>query len=406
MRIWFLTPTFPPVHGGSETQIYTLAAGLVRRGHQVDVLTERYAQTEAQEEMLGVRVHRVRTDAARWSEPDRVPWEERLFGLLGDAERVIGSSGVDILQTFCQVGAVLGVMMRGGLDCPLVVTMNETTPDVDPFGASRSRLVFGQLPYDAMVVGSRAYHDQAIGYGAAPDHVHLVRYGIEAGLYGGAHEREIQDARSWLGVEPNDPLVLLVGRYKERKGQRELVRAMADIVARHPRARAVLVGSLNSASAAYLRWLEDDIDALGLRGHVLLRGSDRPFGAMRAIYGAADVVVQPSHAEGLCLSAIEAVAAGRPLVAASVSGLSEVLECCPGTVPVPPHDPTALADAVCALLDAPERAAADARRAQEAARREFAAETMVDGYLKVYEQLRAAPARTAQGTARTGRVSP
>ncbi|MFF1695532.1 glycosyltransferase family 4 protein [Streptomyces sp. NPDC058257] len=406
MRIWFLTPTFPPVHGGSETQIYTLAAGLVRRGHQVDVLTERYPDTAEREELLGVRVHRVRTDATRWSEPDRVPWEERAFGLLGDAERVIGSGGVDILQTFCQVGALLGAMMRDGVGCPLVVTMNETTPDTDPFGASRSRLVFGQLPYDAMVVGSRAYREQAIGYGAAPGRVHLARYGIEAGLYGGADEREIQHARSWLGVVPDDPLVLLVGRYKERKGQRELVRAMAGIVARHPRARAALVGSLNSASAMYQRQLEDDIDALGLREHVLLRGSDRAFGAMRALYGAADVVVQPSHAEGLGLSAIEAVAAGRPLVAASVSGLSEVLECCPGTVPVPPRDPAALAAAVCALLDDPERAAADARRAEEAARREFTAESMVDGYLKVYERLRAASGRTAGETACVETVSP
>lgn len=146
MHIWFLTPTFPPVHGGSETQIYTLAAGLTRRGHQVDVLTERYPGSAEREELLGVRVHRVRTDAARWSEPDRVPWEERVFGLLGDAERLIGSGPVDILQTFCQVGAVLGAMMRDAIGCPLVVTMNETTPDTDPFGDSRSRLVFGRLP--------------------------------------------------------------------------------------------------------------------------------------------------------------------------------------------------------------------------------------------------------------------
>ncbi|MEV0227374.1 glycosyltransferase family 4 protein [Streptomyces sp. NPDC050704] len=397
MHIWFLTPTFPPVHGGSETQIYTLAAGLTRRGHQVDVLTERYPGSAEREELLGVRVHRVRTDAARWSEPDRVPWEERIFGLLGDAERLIGSGPVDILQTFCQVGAVLGAMMRDAISCPLVVTMNETTPDTDPFGDSRSRLVFARLPHDAVVAGSLAYRDQAIGYGADPGVVHIARYGIEAGLYGGADEREIRHARDWLGVAPQDPLVLLVGRYKERKGQRELVRAMARIVDRHPTARAALVGSLNSASAAYKRQLEDDIDALGLREHVLLRTSDRPFGSMRAIYAAADVVVQPSHAEGLGLSAVEAVAAGRPLVATTVPGLSEVLECCPGTVPVPPYDPGALADAVRALLDDPRRAAAQASRAQEAARREFTADGMVDGYLKVYERLRAAPAAESAG---------
>ncbi|WP_098240203.1 glycosyltransferase family 4 protein [Streptomyces formicae] len=214
---------------------------------------------------------------------------------------------------------------------------------------------------------------------------------------------EVRHARGWLGVAPKDPLVLLVGRYKERKGQRELVRAMARIVARHPTARAALVGSLNSASAAYKRQLEDDVEALGLGEHVLLRSSDRPFGSMRALYGAADVVVQPSHAEGLGLSAIEAIAAGRPLVAASVSGLSEVLECCPGTVPVPPRDPEALARAVCGLLDDPAAAAKEARRAQEAARREFGAESMVDGYLAVYERLRAA---RAQAPAPVGAAAP
>jgi glycosyltransferase involved in cell wall biosynthesis len=165
---------------------------------------------------------------------------------------------------------------------------------------------------------------------------------------------------------------------------------MAQVTRRHPGARAVLVGSLNSASAAYQRQVEHDIANEGLSEHVLLRTSALPFGSLRAVYSAATVVVQPSHSEGLGLSAIEAIAAGRPLVATAVPGLSEVLGSCPGTVSVPPKDPEALADAICALLDDPQAADHGARRAQAAVRREFDARDMVSGYLKVYERLRAA----------------
>lgn len=386
MKIWFLTPTFPPVHGGSETQAFTLAAGLVRRGHRVQVLTERYPGTSETEVLDGVRVHRVATDPERWSSPDCVPWEERCFGLLRDAERLVRRGEVDVLQTFCQVGALLGAMMKAALDCPLVVSMNETTPHTDPFGDARSRLVFGGLPHDRVVAGSRAFAEQALDYGADPAKLHLVRYGVDETLYGEVTPEAVREARAWMGAGPQDRIVLLVGRFKERKGQRELVEAMTHVVRDHPRARAVLVGSLNSASAAYKRALEEDIARAGLAGRVVLRTSDRPYGGMSALYRAADVVVQPSHSEGLGLSAIEAVLAGRPLVATRVPGLSEVLENCPGTVGVPPRDPASLARAISAVLADPDAAARDAERAEGAARREFTAEAMVNGYLKVYEQ--------------------
>ncbi|MDX3639998.1 glycosyltransferase family 4 protein [Streptomyces sp. MB09-02B] len=389
MKIWFLTPTFPPVRGGSETQAFTLAAGLVREGHSVSVLTERYPGSSAVEELAGVRVHRSRTDPERWRSPDRVPWEERVFGLLRDAQDLITPDRTDVLQTFCQVGAVLGAMMTSSLRCPLVVTMNETTPHTDPFGSARTRLVYGHLPYDAVVTGSAEYQRQAIEYGADPARVHLARYGIDGDLYGPGDGSEVDEARQWLRVAPGDQVVLLVGRFKERKGQRELVRAMTRVTRRHPRARAVLVGSLNSASVAYQRQVEQDIADADLSERVLLRTSALPFGSLRAIYTAATVVVQPSHSEGLGLSAIEAIAAGRPLIATAVPGLSEVLESCPGTVSVPPKDPDALADAICAVLDNPEKAERGARRARAAVRREFDARDMVGGYLKVYERLRA-----------------
>ncbi|MGP4014923.1 glycosyltransferase family 4 protein [Saccharopolyspora sp. 5N708] len=384
MRIWFLTPTFPPVCGGSETQVLTLGAGLVRAGHDVGVLTERYPGSAAEEVVRGVRVHRVRTDSREWDAADRVPWEERVFGLLGAAETLIRPGEVDVLQTFCQVGALLGAMMKDGLGCPLVSTMNETTPHTDPFGAARSRLVFAALPHDAVVAGSLAYRDQALGYGADPDRVHVARFGVEEEHFTDA---DVRAAQAWLGAG-DGPVVLLVGRYKARKGQAELVRAMARVARRHPAARAVLVGSLNCASESYRDALVAEIDALGLADRVLLRTSDRPAGSMAALYAAADVVVQPSHAEGLGLSAIEAVMAGVPLIASTIPGLSEVLDSCPGTVGVPAGDVDALAEAIGAVLADPEAAARNAAKARAAARAEFGADGMVERYLVVYQQVR------------------
>ncbi|WP_399885129.1 glycosyltransferase [Streptomyces sp. BBFR51] len=146
------------------------------------------------------------------------------------------------------------------------------------------------------------------------------------------------------GVAPHAPLVVCVGRLCRQKGQDVLLSAWESVHARVPHARLVLVG--------------DGPDRIRLAerapASVLFAGAVADAAVW---YRAADLVVLPSRWEGMALAPLEAMACGRPVVVTDVDGAREGLP--PALVPhclVPPEDPSALADAVTALLrDAPLR---------------------------------------------------
>jgi glycosyltransferase involved in cell wall biosynthesis len=99
----------------------------------------------------------------------------------------------------------------------------------------------------------------------------------------------------------------------------------------------------------------------------------------------ADVVVLPSLSEGSSNAVMEAMAAGRAVVATSVGGTPELLE--GRGVLVPPADPAALAEGIHQLLSDPDAAADLARTAREWAMVNLTADVMVDRYVALYRQL-------------------
>ncbi|MGV9281051.1 glycosyltransferase [Streptomyces sp. NPDC003730] len=152
-------------------------------------------------------------------------------------------------------------------------------------------------------------------------------------------------ARLRLGVGPQAPLVVCVGRLCRQKGQDLLLDAWETVLARVPGARLVLVGD------------GPDRARLAARAPASVRFTGAVADAA-AWYRAADLVVLPSRWEGMALAPLEAMACGRPVLVTDVDGAREGLP--PALVPhclVPPGDPAALADAAAALLlDAPLRA--------------------------------------------------
>jgi glycosyltransferase involved in cell wall biosynthesis len=89
----------------------------------------------------------------------------------------------------------------------------------------------------------------------------------------------------------------------------------------------------------------------------------------------------PSRFEGFGLAAAEAMAAGVPLIAASVGSLPEVLDAPNGGILIPPANPEALASAAEALLDDPVERERLSQSARESARR-FSWETVADAHLR------------------------
>jgi phosphatidylinositol alpha-1,6-mannosyltransferase len=155
------------------------------------------------------------------------------------------------------------------------------------------------------------------------------------------------------------PVVVCVSRLVPRKGQDVLVAGWSQVLARHPRARLLLVGG-GPAEAGLRR----SVAQRGHEGSVVLTGGV-PTAELPAHYAAGDVFAMPCRTrrrgldvEGLGMVFLEAAACGRPVVAGTSGGAPEtVREGVTGHV-VDPRSPSAVARVVAELLDDPARARA------------------------------------------------
>jgi glycosyltransferase involved in cell wall biosynthesis len=102
---------------------------------------------------------------------------------------------------------------------------------------------------------------------------------------------------------------------------------------------------------------------------------------------AVDVFVMPSIWEGFGLVLLEAMAAGRPIVASRVATIPEVVADGETGLLVPAGDPLALADALAQLAEDPDRAARMGEAGRERLRRQFSVEKMVGDTELLYREL-------------------
>jgi glycosyltransferase involved in cell wall biosynthesis len=165
--------------------------------------------------------------------------------------------------------------------------------------------------------------------------------------------------RRRLGIARDDPLVLLPGRLSRYKGQLELVEAVPAILASFPRAQFLFAG-YDSPELGDLRVpgcstvqqvLERRAAELGVSAHTRFLGATA---AMPELYAASDVVVVPSWAEPFGLVVVEAMAAGRPVVASNSGAIPELVQTEATGLLIPPRRPDQLAAAVQRLLGDPD----------------------------------------------------
>jgi glycosyltransferase involved in cell wall biosynthesis len=170
-------------------------------------------------------------------------------------------------------------------------------------------------------------------------------------------------------------VVLATARAVHDKGLDLLVAAAAAL----PQARVVIAGDGPALPA-----LAAQVAALGLEGRVLLLGwrSDA-----QALLAACDVFVLPTRNEALGVSVLEAMAAGRPVVATDVGGVPEAVRHGETGLIVPPENPTALAAAIAELIADPSRAARYGAAGHARALARFSPAPMAAAVEDVYERV-------------------
>jgi glycosyltransferase involved in cell wall biosynthesis len=165
--------------------------------------------------------------------------------------------------------------------------------------------------------------------------------------------------------------IVLVGRLSQVKGSDIAVKAVRLLRERGYDASLTLVGAVYPGNEPF----EEELRRLADGERIEFAGFRSSVGAS---FAAADLAIVPSRMESLGNVAVEAMLAGRPVVAAAVQGLTEVVTDGENGVLVAPDDPEALADGVVRLLDDWDGALAMAKRARADAARRFGRERYHD----------------------------
>lgn len=291
------------------------------------------------------------------------------------AARMLRSARVDVVHGYQWRPALVGALAGRLAGVPLVLASKRSLTGEDRAARFAWRVIGRRV--DTLLANADALRVEAEVQGVAGRWV-IVPSGIDVERF--RTPPPAAAAKAALGLDPTRPVVGTVGRLEARKGHEHFLVAAKMMLAKangmRPQVLIVGDGPLRAKLAA--RATE-----LGVAGSVTFTGA---VSDVRGALGAMDVFVLPSHAEGMSNALLEAMAAGRAVVATAVGGTREAFDGDRTGVLVPPGDAGALAGEVLLLLGDAPRAQRMGLAAQDWVGDRFGARAMVAQMERLYEE--------------------
>lgn len=206
--------------------------------------------------------------------------------------------------------------------------------------------------------------DAFVEHGVDASTLSVVPNGVDVDRFASPDDDTVRTVRERYAPDGR-PLVLFVGTVMPRKGVLDLIDAFAQVVTDATEPPRLVVAGDTDLDGAYVDSVRTRIDEAGLSAAVDLAGFvDADL--LPALYSVADVLVVPSLEEGFGMTAVEALAAGTPVVGTRVGGLPDAIDDGVTGRLVDPGDVDALANAIARWLDdanpaTPERCRTTAR---------------------------------------------
>jgi glycosyltransferase involved in cell wall biosynthesis len=395
LHVVMVIQRFRPYFSGQGVQLEELARVLVRRGAEVTVVAAvRGRDAPREERSHGVSIHRLRCDLpGRGDSRLRRRLWSPTFALRTLLHLSAGVAPIDLIHVHGANDALYAAWAFGRLRrVPALFEMTLLGVD-DPASIRESKNWFAALRYATYCrftgyvamspVLAAAYREA----GLPERRLRLIPQGVDVERYRPAADRAA--LRSELGAAVDEPVLVFLGSLVERKGIDLLLAAWEQIQRARPAARLWLIGRDRfEDDAPAERFLKSCLAAVPPQALARIRRFGVRDDAERCLQ-AADVFLFPSRREGFGTAIVEAMACGLPCVVAELRGITDYIFAAPTEcgIVVPREDPTALANAVLALLSDAGRAAAIGAAARERARERFAMERIADEYLAWYAEL-------------------
>jgi glycosyltransferase involved in cell wall biosynthesis len=295
--------------------------------------------------------------------------------------RFLRERDITILHTHSPYSGFLGRVIGRAAGVPVIVSTQHT---VEAIYSLKTRLL-DQLTFplaDSVVCVSEGVRDSLhIGTRLVLKRMAVIHNGVDISSVDEIIRGTGVEARGRWGWRRGDPVVGNVARLSPLKNQKCLIEAMRLIVGRKPRARLAIVGW-----GELEQELESQVERSQLQDHVVFLGH-RTASEVFEILAAIDVFALPSMCEGFSLTILEAMAAGKPVVATDVVGVREAVVDGETGLLVPFGDPHALAEAILDLLEDPGRSRAMGAAGRRHVEKLFSATIMAHRYEQLYEEL-------------------
>lgn len=350
--------------GGAETVCLQVAHGLQERGWdaRIALTGPGWVLDRAQELMLPV---------------DVVETKRRLdlryaLGL----RRLVRNHGIRLIQAHLFSPAVYASAVGAWTGTPVVATFHGVS-DVESGGfAGRQRYSLVGRRARVVCVSESLRRQLALGGVIASGTIEVIHNGVDLAAFPG---RDGAAVRVRQDVPADAMLVGALGNIRPAKDYANLLRAAAAID--HPRVHFAIVGQQTPP-------LYDELVALrarlGLEDRVAFWGfcDDVP-----DVMAAFDLLAISSRSEGFSIAAIQAMAAGLPVVATRSGGPEEIVTDGEDGLLVPPGDPAALAAAIRRVIDSASVGKRLGQRARQTAGDRFSLDRTLDRYERLYEEI-------------------
>lgn len=383
MKILMVSWEYPPVViGGLGRHVHHLSTALAAAGHEVVVLSRRPSDTDpsthpsSDEISEGVRVVAAAQDPHEFNfANDMMAWTLAMGHAMTRAGLALDFTP-DVVHAHDWLVAHPAIALSEFYDVPMVSTIHATEAGRHSGWISGriSRQVHAVESWlvresDSLITCSASMRDEITElFGPGLAEITVIRNGIDAARWPFAIRR----------TRTGPAELLYVGRLEYEKGVHEAIAALPRIRRAHPGATLTIAGDGTQQD-----WL-----VAQARKHRVLKATRfvgrLDHAELLAALHRVDAVVLPSHYEPFGIVALEAAAAGTPLVTSNIGGLGEAVIDGQTGMSCPPRDVAALAKAVCAVLDDPAAAQTRARAARERLTADFDWHTVADETAQVY----------------------
>ncbi len=346
MRVGIVTQAYYPRYGGITENVHHTALELRRRGHEVTIITSRFPEHRETDREPGVeRVGR------NLVVPFNRAFVDVTLGLTlrRQLRRLLRAYDFDVLHTHCPNAPTLPLFAVQEATCAQVGTFHTVAGRGFLQDRFRHYLARTVSRLDARIAVSRTAEISTQLY--YPGHYHVIPNGVDVDRF----QPRLEPFPAWR--DPRRVNLLFVGRLDPRKGLQYLLAAMPEVVERtRGCARLLIVGD-----SCLRSWFESQVPA-GTREFVhfvgRVSGADLP-----RWYATSDIFVSPASShESFGIVLLEAMAAGRAVVASDLPGYRSVVTPFEDAVVFEPGNVPALAHAISALVSDPARRAALAER--------------------------------------------